>query len=154
MSDSDGSPFEGFTEAEFRHLPPTQAVDSANLVVFPSDPQGWSPLCELVVFLVFPLPAHERQSRSHLRAPGLADQIRQILRIELHRGRDSCSRSSSRSRSRSSSGGLSDSESYSRFSRSSCSSSHSRRTRSSRSDRYYRSPRRHGRRFHSYRRND
>ena len=52
MSDSDGSPFEGFTEAELRHLPPTQAVDSANIVVSPVRSMGWSPLCELIVFLV------------------------------------------------------------------------------------------------------
>ena len=35
MSDSDGSPFKGFTEAEVRHTPPTQAVDSVSIVVSP-----------------------------------------------------------------------------------------------------------------------
>ena len=35
MSDSEGSPFEGFTEAEVRHIPPTQAVDSVDVVVSP-----------------------------------------------------------------------------------------------------------------------
>ena len=35
MLDSDGSPFEGFTEAELRHIPPTQAVDSADIMVSP-----------------------------------------------------------------------------------------------------------------------
>ena len=111
-------------------------------------------------------PARERHSRSHLRAPGLADRIRHVLRLELRRGRDRRSRFSSRSRSRSSSGGSSDSESSNRsersqasvshccFSRSSRSSSRSRRTRSSRSDRYRRSPRSHGHRFHSYRSSD
>ena len=94
-------------------------------------------------------PGRERHSRSHLRAPGLAVQVRQILRLELRRGRDR----RSRSRSRSSSGGLRDSESSHRSERSQASVSHrrSRRTRSSHSDRYRCSPRHHSQRFHSYR---
>ena len=131
----------------------------------PSDPQGWSPLCELIVFLsshsVVGTPARDRLSRSHSHAPGLVDQICQILRLELRRGRDRHSRSSSQSRSRSSSGESSDSESSHRsgcsqtcvrhwcFSRSSRSSSRSHRL-----DRSCHSPHRHGRHFHSCRRSD
>ena len=43
MSDSDGSPFKGFTEAEVRHIPPTQAVDSASIVVSPIRATGLEP---------------------------------------------------------------------------------------------------------------
>ena len=55
---------------------------------------------------IFGTPARERLSRSHSPATGLADQIRQILWLELRSGRDRRirSQSSSQSRSRSSSG--------------------------------------------------
>ena len=135
MSDSDGSPFEGFTEAEIcpRQIHRNGAPYANSFVVG--------------------TPARDRSSRSHLRVSGLADQIRQILRLELRWARDRHSRSSSPSRS--SSGESSDSESSCgsgrRFSRCSRSSS---RSRFHRSVRYRRSTRRHGRRFHSRWRSD
>ena len=43
MSDSDGSSFEGFTEAEVRHIPPTQAVNSVDVVVSPIGSIGSEP---------------------------------------------------------------------------------------------------------------
>ena len=103
MSDSDGSPFEGFTEAEVRHIPPTQAVDSASIVVSPVRSTGLEPHLRTPSSSrqasIASTPAHARHSRSHSRAPGLSDQIRQILRAELRRGSDRCRRSSSYSRS-------------------------------------------------------
>ena len=107
-------------------------------------------------------PGRDRLSRSRSRAPGLADQICQILRVELRRGRDRRRRSSS-SRSRSSSRGSSDSVSSSRSRRSESSDHHRCFLRSSRSSscsrtrrshRFRRSPCRHGRRFHPRRRGD
>ena len=81
-------------------------------------------------------PAHLRHSRSRSHAPGLLDQIRQILRAGLWRGRDRHRRSSSYRRLSSSSGGSSDSQS---FPQSDCSQSSGRYCRAIRSP--HRSPR-------------
>ena len=43
MSDSGGSLFEGFTEVEVCHIPPTQAVNSADVVIFPIGSIGLEP---------------------------------------------------------------------------------------------------------------
>ena len=43
MSDSGGSPFVGFTEAEVHHIPPTQAVNFADVVVFSVGSIGLEP---------------------------------------------------------------------------------------------------------------
>ena len=153
MLDSDGSPFEGFTEAEIRHLPPTQAVDSADIVVSPIRSTGMEPPMQtpsVSSSSVVGTPAHDRSSRSRSRALGLADQICQILQLELRRGRDRRSRSSSPAGS--SSGELSDSVSSRWSGRSQTSvrhcsfssSSRSRHRRSHRSDHYRCSPSRHG----------
>ena len=112
MSDSDRSPFEGFTEAEVRHIPPTQADDDATVVVSPVESTGSGSHVRTPLSLtragqagfsardrdrsVASTPA--RRSRSQSRASGLADQIRQILRAELRRGTDRRRRSLSSSR--------------------------------------------------------
>ena len=43
MSDSDGSPFEGFTEAEVHHIPPAQAENSVDVVLSPIGSIGSEP---------------------------------------------------------------------------------------------------------------
>ena len=104
MSDSDGSLFEEFTEAEVRHMPSTQAVNSVNITRCSLSCSGIAGSSARQASVVSTL-GHSRHSRSRSRAPGLLDQIREILHVELRRGSDR------RHRSSSSSGGSSDSRS-------------------------------------------
>ena len=174
MSDSGGSLFEGFTEAEVRHIPPTQAVNSADVVVSTVRSLGLEPAIRTSSGFsagsssrqasVASTPAHSRHSRSRSRAPGLADQIRQILRAELWRGRDRLRGSSSYLRSSSSSRGSSDSQSSLQSDHSQSSGRHHRHLDASRSPRHSRHVRssrsssrslcRHARRSYSYRKSD
>ena len=139
MSDSGGSPFEGFTEAEVCHITPTQAVNSAIVVISLVGSSGLEPPMQLLVFFsagsssrqasIASTPAHSRHSRSHSCAPGLADQIHQILRAELRRGRDRRRHLSNSSR------GSSDSQSSPQSDRSQSSGRHRHHIRASRSPR-------------------
>ena len=142
MSDSDRSSFKGFTEAEVRHIPPTQAVNSTGVTVSPVGSSGLEPPMQTPSSSrqasAANTPAHARHSRSRSCALGLSDQIRQILRAELRRGRDRRHRSSSYHRSSSSSEGSSDSQSSPRSDRSQSYNRHHRHTRPSRSPRHSR----------------
>ena len=91
MSDSGGSPFEGFTEAVVRHIPPTQVVDSADIVVSPVGSIGTESQMRTTSSLscssimdsitgksareasVASTPGFSRLFRSHSRARGLAN---------------------------------------------------------------------------------
>ena len=90
MSDSDGSPFEGFTEAEVHHIPPTQAVNSVDIVVSPIGSMGSEPQIRTPSTLsrtgimdssfrqasIASTPGHSRHSRSRSRVPELSDPAR------------------------------------------------------------------------------
>ena len=81
-------------EVKVRHIPPTQAVELANVVVSPVRSSGLEPPMQT--------PSSSRQvsvastlaqawhSRSRSRAPGLLNLICQILHAELRRGVRSC----------------------------------------------------------------
>ena len=55
MSDTNGSPFEAFTEAEVGHIQPTEAVNSEDVVVSPVRSIGSEPQCELLVLCLTPV---------------------------------------------------------------------------------------------------
>lgn len=102
MLDSNGYPLE-FTDADVCNIPPTQAVDSAD-VASPIGSHGneshmrtsslisSTSTAEPSTFRFF-VRQRSGYSRSRSSAPELSDQIRQILHTELQKGRDRCRKS-------------------------------------------------------------